>query len=813
MSKLSRPARARASLALSCVSTAILPFTAAALHAQDSKQGEERSLGGVTVSDTAIDDVELGRRQASPKALRPLRDTPQTVTVLSREVMQQQNIVSLQEALSTVPGITFGAGEGGSGYGDSITLRGYTASNDIQVDNVRSSAQYTRSDNFNVQQIEVTNGASSVVNGSGSVGGNINLVSKRPTDKDQTLVQGVVGTANYYRGTVDVSHHLSETVAVRLNGMVHHNDIPGRQVEKNDRWGIAPSVTIGMGTPTRLTLMYVHQEDRNIPQYGLPYFANNAAGTNGYTGALPGVDRSAYYGFRNYDTQRINSNQITSIFEHDISSKVKLRNLMRYDQVSQFSRSDGPEGTFCMPNGLTPVGLACATGQARGTFVPSGGSRGNTRDTQNQMFYEQADLSATVNTGGIEHTLDAGLQVSKEYYNLSSGNSQRTANGTAVTVPAYDLFNPNNGNTYTGPVNFIVGSRSKNDIEDYALYLFDAAKFGSHFELNGGVRIDRNIGHSTAYTLATAAGAAPATANLVTPGSAVTLGQATTRTDLRNAATMFSWRIGAVYKPIEAVSAYIAYGNSKTPSQNTVNGACTNTAATATAAASATCNTAPETAKNYEVGVKAELVKGLLLTAAVFRNERNAYKVVSGDPLVPDQTNQGKSRVNGVALGASGNITDRWQVTANYTYLDSKLIRSVSTQCLANPGTGSCTNSVAYPNPGGGSELIQTPKHSGSIFTTYRFPFGLMVGYGATYQGSFALNTPGITDATQKVYRSQSYVVHNATISYDITKRLNAQINVKNIGDRLYYTRIRANNGWATPGDARSATLTVSYKM
>jgi catecholate siderophore receptor len=88
-----------------------------------------------------------------------------------------------------------------------------------------------------------------------------------------------------------------------------------------------------------------------------------------------------------------------------------------------------------------------------------------------------------------------------------------------------------------------------------------------------------------------------------------------------------------------------------------------------------------------------------------------------------------------------------------------------------------------------------------------------MVGYGATYQGSFALNTPGTTLASQTVYRSQSYVVHNATISYDITKRLNAQINVKNIGDKLYYTRIRANNGWATPGDARSATLTVSYKL
>lgn len=813
MTSTSTKAGVRASLALSCVGSALLPFAA---MAQDSApQGSERSLGGVTVSDTAIDDVAEGRQQASPKALRPLRDTPQTITVISSQVMQQQNLLSLQDALSTVPGITFGAGEGGSGYGDSITLRGYTASNDITLDNVRSSAQYSRSDMFNTQQLEVTNGASSVNNGSGSVGGNINLVTKRPTDRDQILVQGGVGTANYYRGTVDINKKLSDTVAFRLNGMAHHNDIPGRQVEKNDRWGIAPSLTVGLGTPTRLTLMYYHQEDRNIPQFGLPYFANNAAGTNGYTGALPGVDRSAYYGFVNYDTQRINSNQITAILDHDFNDRVKLRNLMRYDQVSQFSRTDGPEGTFCLPNGLTPVGLACATGQAAGTYVPSGGSRGNTRDTNNQMFYEQADLIAKVNTGGIEHSIDLGFSASKEYYTLASGNSQRNADGSTVAIPAYNLYNPGLNNTYTGPTNFVVGSRSKNDVEDYAVYFFDAAKLNSHFELNGGVRLDRNLGHSATYAYSTTVGS--------------TFGSLTSLSRFRNAATMFSYRIGLVYKPVDAVTAYVAYGNSKTPSQNTVNGACTQTAT------SATCNTKPEGAKNYEFGLKAEVAKGLLLTAAVFRNERNSYRVPSGDSTVPDQTVDGRSRVDGIALGASGNITSAWQVTANYTYLKSKLLQSVSNACLTNPypytvpativTNNNCTNTVAVPNPGAGSELIQTPKHSGSLYTSYRLPFGLTIGYGATFQGSFALNTPAIVSAVTTttpvittrtynttVYRSKSYVVHNATVSYDVNKNLNLQVNVKNIGDRLYYTRIRANNGWATPGDARSATLTLTYK-
>ena len=136
----------------------------------------------------------------SPKATSAIVDTPQTITVISDQVIRKQNLQTLRDVLQTVPGITFGAGEGGGGYGDSINLRGYSANNDITVDGVRDSAQYSRTDPFNLQQIEVYNGANSVFNGSGSVGGTINLVSKVPTRENLTIVQGSVGTDNYYRG-------------------------------------------------------------------------------------------------------------------------------------------------------------------------------------------------------------------------------------------------------------------------------------------------------------------------------------------------------------------------------------------------------------------------------------------------------------------------------------------------------------------------------------------------------------------------------------------------------------------------------------
>ncbi|WP_404337001.1 TonB-dependent receptor [Sphingomonas sp. MMS12-HWE2-04] len=793
--------RAPAFLALACVG---FVATAPAAHAAPD---DSKNVAADDDQDHAQDILVNGQvyqpKQESPKNTRPLRDTPQTVTVITAEVMQQQNILSLRDALATVPGITFGAGEGGSGYGDSINLRGFSANNDITVDNVRDSAQYTRSDNFNIEQIEVTNGSNSVYSGGGSIAGNINLVSKRPTGSNRSVVQAGIGTDNYYRATADIDHNLSDSIGVRLNAMVHHNDIPGREVEKNKRWGVMPSIAFGLGGPTRMSFLYLHQEDNNIPQFGVPYVSSV---NNGFTGQVPGTSRSAYYGFRNLDKQDSTVNQLTAIFDQDLTDKIALRNLTRYQDVRQYSIADGPEGTFCLPSGLTAGGLACTT---PGFFVPSGGSRGNTRDTRNQMLYNQTDLKGTFDTGGIEHSFDLGASVSRETFDVRSGNSQRNADGTTVVIPPYAWNdpNPNDRNVYSGPVNFIVSAKNHSTVENYAAYMFDTMKFSDHFELNGGVRWERNIGEFTGNTISTAA---------------ATLGQTTAVTTSGNRDSLFSYRIGAVYKPIEAVSLYAAYGNSTTPSQSTVNGSCTATGA------SQTCNVKPESAKNYEIGGKAELFNGgLLLTAALFRTDRDSYKVASNDPTIPDQQLDGHSRVDGIALGATGHITPAWQITANYTYLKSKLIQSLSDECLAaaaaatnNNVIAGCANNAVFPDPAKGAALNQTPKHSGSLYTAYSFPFGLTLGYGATYQGPFAINLPAIVTTgpgalttLTPVLHSKDYLIHNLTLAYAITHDLSAQLNIKNIGDKLYYTRIRANNGWATPGDGRSAILTLSYKF
>lgn len=761
-------------LALSCVSMFAM---GAAAHAQTDAPAQK--LGGMTVTDTAIDEAPVKVEKAeSPKYVRPLLDTPQTITVIGNQTISKQNLLTLRDVLSTVPGITFGAGEGGGGYGDNINLRGQSANTDISIDGVRDSAQYSRTDPFNLEQIEVTNGANSVYAGSGSVGGNINLVTKRPTAENSTLVQAGIGTSDYYRATIDSNVRVNDLVAIRLNAMYHENDVPRRDVDRYRRWGVAPSVKLGVDGPTSLTLLYTHQEDRNTPLYGVPYYKNAF-----YDGSLPGVPYSAYLGYKNIDRQDQTIDQATAIFDHKFSDALTVRNLTRWQRVAQNLVVDPPQGgTYCLSGGVTQLGVACAPGQVPGTYYP-GGPRGNFRNSVNQTFYNQTDLTFNIPGG---HTLVLGVSGLQEDYDLDSGNVFRDATG-ATPVPS--PLNPiviGTPTDYTGPINPTRTSHQSGDLYNIAAYAFGAARIVEGLELNGGVRYEYNHARFRATTIAIPA-----------LGGDYSAGPNQIARD-----KLFSYRIGLVYKPAENASLYVAYSNSKNPTATTVRSGC-GLVIVGTGGANDACDAKPEQAVNYEIGGKIDLFeRQLQLTAAIFRNERTNYRVTSNDPfvgLLP--VNDGRNRVNGVTLGASGNITPDWTIFANYTYLDSKVIQSISDFQKA----GGIADLQA------GNPMTNNPKHSGSLFTTYTLPFGLQLGYGLTYQGSFYLNNSRTTPATI-LYKSDSYATHRAMLSYTFAEKLTAQLNVQNVTNKKYYTSIR-NNGWANPGEGRSWVLTLGYKL
>ncbi len=311
-------------LALGCVG-----FVASAPALAQSSDGNAQSadgqrLGGVVVTDTAIDETGYkGEVQESPKFTAPLLDTPRSVVVVPQQVIKDTGSATLVEALRTVPGITFGAAEGGNPIGDRPFIRGFDSQGSTYLDGVRDIGAQTR-EIFAVEQIQIVRGSDSTLGGRGSAGGSLNVISKLP--RDENFVAGAIsyGTDDYKRVTGDVNYKLSDIVGVRITGMYHDQDVAGRDAIYQKRWGIAPSVTIGLGTPTRLTASYYHLDTDELPDSGMPFLYTIANAPLGFTYSQPAigdittiggrsghVKRSTFYGLKSRDFRDSKTDQLT----------------------------------------------------------------------------------------------------------------------------------------------------------------------------------------------------------------------------------------------------------------------------------------------------------------------------------------------------------------------------------------------------------------------------------------------------------------------------------------------------------------------
>ena len=213
-----------------------------------------------------------------PKYGELQRDTPQTITSVPQQVMQQQGTTTLRDALRNVAGISLAAGEGGA-QGDNLTIRGFSARNDLFIDGMRDYGSYYR-DPFNTEEIEVLQGPSSVTFGRGSTGGVVNQATK--SARPDRFLSGDVdfGTDSTRRITLDYDQPiraLGQGTAFRLNVMGNDSQVAERDVAENRRFGVAPSLAFGLGSPTRLYLNYFHQQADDTPDYGIPWLFDQPA--------------------------------------------------------------------------------------------------------------------------------------------------------------------------------------------------------------------------------------------------------------------------------------------------------------------------------------------------------------------------------------------------------------------------------------------------------------------------------------------------------------------------------------------------------
>jgi catecholate siderophore receptor len=726
------------------MAAAALVALGAPVHAQTSSA----TLPEVKVQASPDTGFEPVQQLSSPKFTQPLVNTTQTISVIKQEVFHEQGATTLTEALRNVPGAgTFYAGENGNtSTGDAVYMRGFDTSSSIYLDGVRDLGSISR-DVFNIDQVEVTKGPAGTDYGRSAPTGAINLVTKQPTMVDGFEASTGFGSASYKRGTVDWNKAINTDngTALRLNAMVQDAGVPGRDRVQNDRWGLAPSLAFGLGSPTRVFLNLLHVKQSNVPDggvltMGLPGYSSPDPAARPYLSNAARVNSRNFYGTSS-DHDDVTADMATLRVEHDFSTSTKLVNTTRWGQTRQdYLLSSFMAGTAQL---LTPSATDPATWSITRSI--------NVKDQINKIMTNQTVLTTRFNTGAVQHDLSTGLELTREQqtnYTLA----------TSGTVPRVSVYNPDS--SVALPSYARNGAHTQGRTDTYAVYGFDTIKFNDQWQLNAGLRLDH---YKTDYESVTAAGVA---------------------TPLAKSGNLFNYKIGLLYKPAPNGSIYLNYALSQQPPGGS------NFALSSSANSASNPNMDPQKAKTAEIGTKWELLdKRLLLSGALFHTE-----VVNEIVANPDGTygQTGKKVVQGLELGAIGQITPSWGVSAGYTVQNTKV------------DTGA---NVAADGSNG---LTYTPKNAFTLWTSYRFPFGLTLGGGARYSGGLRRGTDGAVGTPN---HTEAYWVFDAMASYRINKHVDLQLNVFNLFDKDYVAAINKSGYRYFPGAPRSVRLTANFKF
>ena len=737
------------------------PLTAAGLCLASAAALAQQDAGTLPeVKVQAAPDAPLKTDTAPlPKFTAPLIDTPKTVQVINEEVIRQTGSTSLTEALRTSPGITFGAGEGGNPVGDRPFIRGSDSQSSIFVDGLRDIAARSR-EVYNLESVEIVKGSDSAYAGRGGAGGSINLTTKRA--KADNFITGDVGlgTDSYKRGTIDFNRKLNDTTGFRLNAMAHDADVPGRDGPSNKRWGIAPTVTFGMGTATEITLSYEHMQTNDMPDSGVPYSMGNVSALTEPTFISPtyGGNRDNWYGLKARDFRKEKSDMLTAAIEHKFSDTAKLRNVLRWSKGTQdyvWTQPDDSQSNVA--NGKVWRRL-------------------NSRYAESKTLQNLTEFTGQAFSGSIKHQFAMGLELAREQsdndsYSMvdANGNAIANSNQCVTGLSPYmctSLYSPNGNDPWTGHV-----VRANNftyyKAKTAALYAFDTITLTPQWLINAGLRYDR---YRTRQWNAT--------------------------TDYNHDDNLLNYQLGVVYKLQPNASIYASIGTASTPGGGAVGQGSEGQSISVINADALK----PEKTRSFELGTKWDVLdKQLSLTAAIFRNETSNARITDSMGTV---TMAGDKVVNGVELGFAGRITRQWDVFGGYTYMDSKQ-KNVGYSCRNGVCTASAAEGQAFPN---------TPEHSFSLWTSYKFTPQLTVGVGAFGQSSVVGGYSLSSNGSLIKKGAPGFVRFDAMASYAFTKNLTLQVNVYNLTDKLYYNQAyAAHYASMAPGRSVVATLRFAY--
>ena len=735
----------------------------------------EKKLGDIVILGERVEanpNAQAGapykaRTSADTRHTRPLAETPQTISVLTRAAIDDAGVSDLKQILAAQPGITLGTGENGNAFGDRYIIRGQEARSDVFVDGLRDPGMTTR-ESFAILQLEISKGPNSSFAGRGTAGGAINAITKQATlEHDFQRVSVGLGSDDHVRVAADLNQGFGEHFALRANVLVGDEDVPGRAPSNRGRKGIALSGLYQHDQNLAVTLDYYGLRTKDtLPDLG--YFLTGTAPNRVPAKAVP------LYAQAN-DGLRSDVDTVTARINWTIAPALKLTSLTR------FGKSDNSYQTTGASSGVRHDG---ATGAP---YASSYIDNGHTGWQDVQYFAHQSNLRWDKQLFGLKHEFIFGAEYTN--HTVKSG-SFAIANGNPFNCKTTAGAGANNAFCFAnsagmGPTNLAdlsgrtysrLGWNQDWQVKSLALTAMDTVDLTDRVTAFGGVRVDHFDLDLTRRT----------------PATGVIGG------DYGYQDTLVNGHFGLSYKVLPKL---IVYGSAATAQD--INGGEAD-AGTSSGYGGAVlyqgqiAGAKPESSINLELGAKWNLLDDkLLATAALFRTKkRDVMEGANYDTI--GTFNTGSNRVHGLELGLSGNLTSKLSGQAGAALMQSTVLGSATAANLGRP-------------------LSNFARKSAMVQGKYQLTDAFSFGAGVRYEGERCGGQPdtgaGLTAAGDCAQPVPSFAVADVFAAYRFSPKMDMRVNLLNVTDKDHFTAVYRSGSFLYKGDARAVRVTVNYEL
>jgi len=579
--------------------------------------------------------VYANSTSVATKSNTPLINIPQSVSVLTRQFIRDQNFQQVTEVTRYVPGVAVHQGEGNR---DELVIRGVDSSANFYVNGFRDDVQIYR-DLYNTQSIEILKGPSMLTFGRGAGGGVLNRTLKEADG--QRIYEGTFQTGSYAdrRVTLDAGQAINPNVAARLNLMYEAGDT-FRDYTSFERWGINPTMTFAPNDTTKIKLSFETYHDHRTADRGNPSFGTGTL-ANPATPFAPNGDLKTFFGSPTLNRALADVNTGMAFFEHDFENGLTVKNGLMFADYQKFYQNVFPGSSVDPATGTLKLSAYRHT-------------------TNRQNAFDQTDFTYKTFTGPLFHTIGFGTELGHQQgLDLRDTGIFPQTSTNALTVSA---FSP----TYFGPVDFVhhptgtntdgvttADSNSRYHADIQSAYARDTIEVTRWLQLMGGVRLDR-------FEL-----------------NALDQNTSINREQLN---TLSSPQAAIILKPRENLSFYATYAISYLPASGDQFSALNN----------GNVILDPQKFVNKEIGVKWNPLPNLLYTAAVYQLDRTNTPLA--DPANVGFFVETNNRIRGFETELTGYITHDWQSKLGYAYTDARITGNPSA------GTGPGTSNILPGN-------------------------------------------------------------------------------------------------------------------